>query len=61
MIAYRCLTSDEITSMINGNDYKKALIKGCNTFNYNKEILYKHFFMFANHAESFKKITRNNY
>ena len=55
MIAYRCLTSSEIVSMINGNDYNRALIKGCNTFNYNKDILYKHFFMFANHAESFKK------
>ena len=55
MIVYRCLTSSEIISMINGSDYNKALIKGCNTFNYDNDIFYKHFFIFANHANYFKK------
>ena len=55
MIVYRCLTSSEIISMINGSDYNEALIKGCNTFNYDNDFFYKHFFIFANHADYFKK------
>lgn len=50
MIAYRCLTSEEIISMINNKDYDKALIKGGNTFNYAGNDPYKHFFLFASHA-----------
>ena len=61
MIVYRCLTSSEIISMINGNDYNKALIKGCNTFNYDNDIFYKHFFIFANHADYFKKEKGKSY
>lgn len=55
MIVYRCLTSSEIISMINGSDCNKALVKGCNTFNYDNDICYKHFFIFANHANYYKK------
>ena len=61
MIAYRCLTSDEIVSMINGSDYDKALIKGCNTFNYDNDSFYKHFFIFADHANYFKKKNGKSY
>lgn len=61
MIVYRCLTSSEIISMINGSDYNKALIKGCNTFNYDNNIFYKHFFIFANHADYFKKEKGKSY
>ena len=61
MIVYRCLTSCEIISMINGSDYNKALIKGCNTFNYDNDIFYKHFFIFANHADYFKKEKGKSY
>ena len=61
MIVYRCLTSCEIISMINGSDYNKSLIKGCNTFNYDNDIFYKHFFIFANHADYFKKEKGKSY
>lgn len=55
MVVYRCLTSSEIISMINGSNYNYALIKGGNTFNYDNDVFYKHFFIFANHADYFKK------
>ena len=50
MIVYRCLSSDEIISMINNKSYDKALIKGNNTFHYDSLDSYKHFFLFGEHA-----------
>lgn len=55
MIVYRCLTSEEIISMINDKPYDNAIVKGCNTFKYQQDVSYKHFFMFADHADYFKK------
>ncbi len=55
MIVYRCLTSNEMISMINNKDYQTALIKGDNTFHYELGISYKHFFIYADHANYFRK------
>ena len=55
MIVYRCLTSDEILSMINDKPYDIAVIKGGNTFKYEPGESYKHFFLFADHANYFMK------
>ena len=56
MIVYRCLTSKEITGMINNtNDNKAALVKGENTFHYEQGVSYKHFFVFADHADYFRE------
>lgn len=56
MIVYRCLTSDEIISMIHDIEYEKPVVKGSNTFNYEYDESYKHFFVFADHAYYFKNI-----
>ncbi len=61
MIVYRCLTSKEIITMINNHNYQKALIKGENTFHYEPGISYKHFFIFADHAEYFRKENKISY
>ena len=55
MIVYRCLTSNEILSMINDKPYDIAVIKGQNTFKYEPGVSYKHFFLFADHAYYFMK------
>ena len=61
MIVYRCLTSNEVIAMINHYDYQTALIKGENTFKYEPEESYKHFFIFADHADYFQKKNKRFY
>lgn len=55
MIVYRCLSSNEILGMINGEQYRTYTVAGGNTFRYNKDTEYKHFFHFAEHAEYYQK------
>ena len=56
MIVYRCLSNNEIITMVNNkNNYQTALIKEENTFHYEPGISYKHFFIFADHANYFRK------
>lgn len=55
MILYRCLDNTEIISMFNKNiDRKGPKVIGRNTFKYDEED-YKHFYVFADHANFFKK------
>lgn len=62
MIVYRCLTSDEILEMIyNKIDISEHTILGENTFKYEKDIEYKHFFLFAEHANFYKNLNRRFY
>ena len=61
MIVYRCLTSDEILSYINDNKYDIPLIDGKNTFKYDINKSYKHFFLYADHAEYFKNRYKLHY
>ena len=61
MILYRCITSDEIISMINDKNSNKKLVSENNTLNYDKNESYKQFFLFAEHAQYYKKIIFNTY
>lgn len=48
--------------MLQDNIYVSGnTIKGENTFKYDKNEKYKHFFMFAEHADYYKKCNRQNY
>ena len=54
MIVYRCVSEREIASMIGiENDIQAPL--GENTFTYDKNTLYKHFFYYYDSAISFMK------
>lgn len=53
MIVYRCLKSDEILGMINNKKYDHNTIYGQNTFHYEKDCFYKHFFVFAQHTKNY--------
>lgn len=55
MIVYRCITQGELMAMIHDQEYDTAIVKGENTLEYEKGVSYKHFFMFGNHAEYFRK------
>ena len=55
MIVYRCLTSNEILSMINNIKYDNNTIYGENTFHYEEGCSYKHFFVFAQHTKNYSK------
>lgn len=55
MIVYRCLTSNEIIGMINDIKYDNNTIYGENTFHYEKDISYKHFFVFAGHTRFYNR------
>ena len=55
MIAYRCLTNNEILGMINDTPHKTYTIQGKNTFKYDRKKDYKHFFVYAEHAEYYRK------
>lgn len=61
MIVYRCLTSDEIIGMINNKEYTNQSIKGENTFSYINGVYYKHFFIFAEHADYYRKRNKSIY
>ena len=47
--------------MINNETYNTPVIRGGNTFRYQKDISYKHFFVFADHASYFQKDKREYY
>lgn len=62
MIVYRCLTSNEILGMIQDNIYVSINTnKGENTFKYKEDKKYKHFFVYAEHADYYKKCNRQKY
>ena len=52
-VVYRCLSGNEVLDMINPSNRNYDRIKNHNTFNYENDINYKHFFIFENHAEIF--------
>ena len=54
MVVYRALTCDEIMCMVEDKDYSKYKKAGKNTFAYEKDEAYKHFFIFGDHAEFYK-------
>lgn len=53
MIVYRCLTSEEILGMINNKKIDYPIRYGENTFNYEKNCEYKHFFVFVQHTKKY--------
>ena len=56
MIVYRCLRSNEILSMINNQEFNNKHVRmGKNTFHYEKNVKYKHFFVYAAHARFYKE------
>lgn len=62
MIAYRCLTSNELLGMINDQIYASGNVtKGQNTFKYERNIKYRHFFVFAEHADYYRKLNKRDY
>lgn len=61
MIVYRCLTSDEIISSIKGVAHRNSPVRGFNTFKYNSYVSYKHFFLFAEHADYFRNRNERTY
>lgn len=54
MILYRCLTSDEIIGMINDTSYNNSTICGENTFKYENDVSYKHFYLYPDHTKVYK-------
>lgn len=56
MIVYRCLTSEEIIGMINNKKVDYPIRYGENTFNYEKDCEYKHFFVFVQHTKKYVKL-----
>lgn len=56
MILFRAVTNEELLNRIKKNNLSaSATIKGNNTFNYDPNIEYLHFFRFAEHAFHYKK------
>lgn len=59
MILFRAVTNEELLARINNNNHFEIYtIKGKNTFNYDPNIEYLHFFRFAEHAFYYKKAKR---
>ena len=55
MIVYRDLRCEELMDMINNKYHNKIKNTGKSTFDYQKGVTYKHFFVFGDHAEFYKK------
>ena len=51
-VFYRCLCSDELMSMINPSAIEYSRDQSNNTFNYDKNVNYKHFYIFGDHAQT---------
>lgn len=56
MYLYRAMSSNEVIERINNRNYDIATVKGSNTFKYNEDKKYVHFFKYASHAIRYKKI-----
>lgn len=57
MVVYRDLSSDELVCILNDEEWSKNHTgSGLSNFNYEKGKDYKHFFMFADHASSYKPV-----
>lgn len=50
MYVYRAMSSDELINIINGVNSKDILHKGLNTFKYEQDVDYIHFYKYAQHA-----------
>lgn len=61
MIVFRCLTSDEILNMMKKKETNTARIQGQNTFSYDENTSYKHFFYFAEHAYYYQNLHKRTY
>lgn len=59
MIVYRTVSSAEVLNLINNNAIKQNTVYGQNTFKYEKDKSYIHFFKFEEHALYYMK-KRNN-
>ena len=59
MIVYRAISKEELLSLSTPHTYDRTVIKGENTFKYNYNIDYIHFFKYAKHAFDYAK--RNKY
>lgn len=55
MYVYRAMSSRELVNRLNGIETNEAVIKGENTFKYQKGMDYIHFYKFAEHAFINKK------
>ena len=55
MIVFRCASECDIANMI-GIDYEKTIPRGHNTFNYEKDTEYRHFFYFYDSAIAFMEL-----
>lgn len=59
MIVYRAFSNEEMLTLTTGITVKRHVIHGENTFMYNKNIEYIHFFKYAKHAFDYAK--KNKY
>jgi len=60
MLVYRCVYKDELDYIKQNRKYITKWGKGSNTFDYEKDVNYIHFFLFAESAENYKKYSRYN-
>lgn len=59
MILFKAVTNEELLNRINNSNHSETYtIRGKNTFNYDPNIEYLHFFRFAEHAFYYKKAKR---
>lgn len=61
MKVYRCCGDDEINAYMNNKKYLKEFGHGTNTFKYDKDNSYIHFFLFAECAEHYKKYSHSRF
>lgn len=59
MIVYRAISKEELLTLTTGININRTVIQGENTFRYNPNIEYIHFFKYAKHAFDYAK--KNKY